>query len=76
MTARTPMSRCELLDELEAAIVRQRTVTITLHAGGQTCGRPIDLFARDRKDRVTFDDGAEITVDDIARVERVAPGSG
>jgi transcriptional antiterminator Rof (Rho-off) len=60
--------RCDLLDDLECAIVHRAALAITLTTGETVVDRPLAIAARDGDDRVAFASGAERALSTIARV--------
>lgn len=69
--AKAVENRCDVLDELEAAITLGHSVRVMIEGGTHRAGQPIDLYTADHEDFLQLKDHLPIPVSQITRVEKV-----
>ncbi|MEW6056454.1 MAG: hypothetical protein AB1540_07550 [Bdellovibrionota bacterium] len=63
--------RCDVLDEIEAAITLKSPVRIWLEDGSHRLGDPLDLYTENHEDFVQLRNHLPIPLSLVVRVERV-----
>lgn len=69
--AKADTFRCDLLDELEAAITLRQDIRVHMNNNMSRMGRPLDLYTENREDFLKIENAPPIPVSMIVRVEKV-----
>jgi transcriptional antiterminator Rof (Rho-off) len=69
--AKIPENRCNVLDEIEAAITLNRDVRVFLQDGSRRSGSPQDLYTENHEDFLKLENHLPIPVSHILRVEKM-----
>ncbi len=65
-----PVSRCDVLDELEAAVTLRHTIRVWLTDNSSRVGLPVDLVTHDGEDFLHLVNHRPIPVTNILRIQR------
>lgn len=69
--AKTDTFRCDVLDELEAAITLRQDIRVDMTDGLSRSGRPIDLYTENHEDFLKLENHLPIAVSMIVGVHRL-----
>lgn len=69
--AKTDTFRCDVLDELEAAITLKQDIRVHMNDGLSRAGRPIDLYTENHEDFLQIANHLPIALSSIVRVEKM-----
>lgn len=69
--ARTPDTRCDILDELEEACVRKAEIRVHFGDGSTRAGLPKDVYTENHEDFLQLENHLPIPVSMITRVEKL-----
>lgn len=69
--AKADSHRCDILDELEAAITLRQDIRVHMDSNTSRMGKPLDLYTENHEDFLKIENAPPIPVSVIVRVEKL-----